>query len=663
MNLSIVKQKIKNNFKKNKFFMLVVLVIWAVLIFFTINKYKDSLGKEPIGNDLQDKVIELSKNVKIESIIPIEENTESISVKFATYARRNKGTVTIEISGVESGKVYGTKTINVNNIQDNSYITIGLSDSIDSKDSSFKIILTSDSEKDESVGVYRSSERVFDGSKLIINNNIVQGDLTLKYSIKNDDFNNLCKQIIYWSIVGLSALLISVFFIDNYEILFTSIIMIFGLIMMIIITPMSAPDEQLHYENCLQISNYLFGHAEDHIMVDYAYANDGYFSGHYNTSTAYTRLIKEFNEPMELSGDLKECNSDAEGSYYLYYIPQTIGIVLGRLLNINMLKLFYLGRLTNLIFYAICIYIALKNTPKYKLLFGMIATMPMFIQQVSSYSYDSFVFGLSFVELAFILKWIHQEEIISKKDYIFALIVSVILAPAKVVYGLFSFLYFFVPWQRFGSKKKKTLLVLLLCSPAIILVSYNIILRLWNQIVNLFTVFADESDDVNYIFTVKLWNMPYILEHPVETIMIILRTIRYQIKSWFYDSISHTLSGHTLVLPLYITYIHIVLLFISSFVKQEKMESIGFKLTNILICISIGLLTIVGMLAGWTERGAQMVNGVQGRYFCPLLSYFFITFNNNKFSISTKVSKYLICAQILVYFEVIVYVLSYTFLN
>ena len=74
-------------------------------------------------------------------------------------------------------------------------------------------------------------------------------------------------------------------------------------------------------------------------------------------------------------------------------------------------------------------------------------------------------------------------------------------------------------------------------------------------------------------------------------------------------------------------------------------------------------MTLFGMLVGWTNTDSQMIEGIQGRYFSPLLPYFFAIFNNSKISLPKKFDKYLIFAQILLMFEVIVYILSYTFVN
>src|SRR5262249_52958378 len=53
----------------------------------------------------------------------------------------------------------------------------------------------------------------------------------------------------------------------------------------------------------------------------------------------------------------------------LAYVPQVLGITLGRILNLSPLLLMYLGRIFNLISWTFLIFTAIKTTPIYKWLF------------------------------------------------------------------------------------------------------------------------------------------------------------------------------------------------------------------------------------------------------------------------------------------------------
>ena len=57
--------RVKENFKKNKYFLLAFVVIWAVFISITLFHYKDTLGRESEGPDVASEVVELNENTKI----------------------------------------------------------------------------------------------------------------------------------------------------------------------------------------------------------------------------------------------------------------------------------------------------------------------------------------------------------------------------------------------------------------------------------------------------------------------------------------------------------------------------------------------------------------------------------------------------------------------
>ena len=129
--LSRMKETVIYNFKKNKYSVFGFLMIWAILVVYTLNKYDTTLGKSVLGNESYRRdVIRLDKNTVVKQMLPLQEDTDSISILFATYARKNKGNVYISIDGANSGKNYYKGTFNVDEILDNIYLTIRTSEKI-----------------------------------------------------------------------------------------------------------------------------------------------------------------------------------------------------------------------------------------------------------------------------------------------------------------------------------------------------------------------------------------------------------------------------------------------------------------------------------------------------------------------------------------------------
>ena len=168
-----------------------------------------------------------------------------------------------------------------------------------------------------------------------------------------------------------------------------------------------------------------------------------------------------------------------------------------------------------------------------------------------------------------------------------------------------------------------------------------------------------------------VYTFSYMIHNPIETLMIFVRTIRYKIKFWFYGSIGRSLSGDSLILPLKYVHVLVAIIFASAFVKTEYTFNLPMKGLLIALCIVVGLYAMIGMFVSWTDRnqeiiedfGGVLVEGIQGRYFSPLLPYFFPVFTNKKFALPKESGKYIILSYLMLFFVIIIYVMSYTFVN
>ena len=675
------EKKEKKKISTKKLIVIAMLLLWIDVAVFTLFHYRSSLGKISNGNEAFDEVTELCEGSSVTAIVPVTTNAESVAIKFATYARKNSGSFLVLVEGADSGHIYAQELVRVTSLQDNAFRTFEFNVKLDEKvDKKIRVTLTSDSSEGQGAGVYSSIAKAFEGSSLEINGEEQDGDLSLRFLSYSKELSLFYHIVIAWVLATFTFIILYMLVKKpKYEILFTLIAICFGLTFWLIITPMSVPDETIHYEYSLQLSNYMMG-AKDHTIIDEEYQNYGAMAGHLNISAAYERFITKINRPLHLDNKDSKMNFDIDDSYKICFVPQALGITLARLLKWNMLRTFYTGRLFNLIFYVICVYIAIRKTPVYKLLFGILATLPIFMQQAASFSYDCYINGLTFVIISCLLKWMYQEEPIDKKEFIFVFIVNLLIAPIKVVYGLFSFLYWFVPEERFGSKKRKIIGTLIVTGPAMFELTrllgpliFRILRKIFEKV---FLKEVDAETIPNAVVTPHpkegdMYTFSDVMNHPLEAIELLLRTIRYSLKTWFYGSFGRALSGNTLILPTVMVHSLLALLVIAALRDEPYIYTLGFRIVVLGMCVFAGLMMVGGMLISWTEvdqeiiedYGGPIIQGIQGRYFSPFLPYLFPILSNRKIRIPKKLDPYIIYAFILLVFEVIVYVLSYTFMN
>ncbi|MBO4918729.1 MAG: hypothetical protein J5365_01085, partial [Erysipelotrichaceae bacterium] len=252
-----MKNRLKKNFAENKILLSIFLISWILLLIFTLSSYRTTLGKLSVGNDSYDRsVAEVNENVSIEAVIPAVQDGESVSILFATYARINEGTVTVQIANDTTEEIYASETIDVGKIIDNDFRTFPLNHVLSDYDR-IRISIDSDSSDGKGVGVYYSNGSCFEDSVFRINGEQVDdADLSLKYLIHNDELKGFASGIVFFTSIGMFFLAFLLLLFDpSREVLFTCAIIVMGILMMIIIVPDSPPDELSHYEVALQVSN------------------------------------------------------------------------------------------------------------------------------------------------------------------------------------------------------------------------------------------------------------------------------------------------------------------------------------------------------------------------------------------------------------------------
>lgn len=669
--------RVKENFKKNKIILTIFVLVWIVTIVATLFSYRTTLGKESFGSESYNRtVVELTKDTKIEEVVPVHENSSSVSVLFATYARSNKGNVHVTVKGEKTAQTYADEYVKVNKIQDNAYYTFEFNQEIDSVDKKIRVCIESDSLEGEGVAIYYANTNEFENGTLYINNEKIEdASLCMRYMFDNEEFAGFSFGVICWTIIGISLIAIIYLLLEpKWEVMFALSAFILGTIFMIIIVPASPPDELRHYEIALQVSNKMMLKSDN--LIDSVYLKYGGMYGHYNISAGYSRFMRDIFGPLNLTGKMVEPTGNLEVLYLVQYIPCAFGLTIGRLLGCNMITTFYIGRMTDLLFYVGCLYWAIKKAPVYKFVIGIIGILPMMLQSASSITYDLLVIGFCFMTFGYLLKWLLSDEPITNREVIELFVICLILAPAKVVYGLLAFLFWFTPKKNFGSFKRKIIVCLILCVPAAV--------QIFSIAIGPLTLFFKTLENGTGLDNMlaldngillseepQSYSFSYMFSHPIETLDIFYRTVRYRIKYWFYGALGRGLSGETLILPLRAVHLIVLTVVASAFVKQDKTLPWYMRIFNVLVCIVIGLMVMVGMFVSWTTTGQEVVEdyggfiieGIQGRYFCPVLPYFFTIFSNQKIGLPKKSEKFIFLGYLLLIFVIVIYVLSYTFVN
>ena len=362
-------------------------------------------------------------------------------------------------------------------------------------------------------------------------------------------------------------------------------------------------------------------------------------------------------------GEIYEHNYANTANYNVVgYIPQAIGLLVGKLIHLPPLMTYYLGRFFALFAFAALCYFALKIMPKYKEFMLLIMLLPETIQQGASYSVDAMLNGCAFLTIALVINCIYgKAKNISNKNKALLLISSVILTLFKgVIYAPILLLNLLIPSQKLGGKKNKAINIAVMAVACVVAGLVGSLLKaapLTNTtptVSSSQTSSAEEdsakeeldnkaekcsdktetSDDEKEKVddeaqlpkkTVES-STNYVKAHPFRTVVVSVGTLigtnTYGVvESIFGSMLDYNNQEAPVQIYTYIMVVFVAMLLIRNTekIKLKKIE----KYTYWVIPIVIIMAQYVGALIYWSETknvDASFISGIQGRYFIPLLA-------------------------------------------
>lgn len=350
----------------------------------------------------------------------------------------------------------------------------------------------------------------------------------------------------------------------------------------------------------------------------------------------YENYINEFDAFSMNSAERKDLISEYWNiKLYspLQYVPQVIGVTIGRVISDNIVVIGMCGRITGYIFWvAMCAW-AIKIVPNKKAFFLIICLLPINIFSAICISGDTVTNAVCTLFIAIIYRKIYLKEKINKKEKVLLVALACMTALCKIVYLPFVTLSLLLKEDNFENKKEWKKFI-------VILIAASIIVGLgW------FVVGSTNLANSNSLSKEQL---KYILTNPFEYCAIIARTFtQYGAQYIFQLCTGHELMCHakTTVYPI-ISYITSIALFMSLFTNEDnkKMEvNILRKIWVALIILGTSLLIVTAIYIQWTSLpgigkvGNEIIKGIQGRYFIPVVLLLIFIANKTKLNTNQKI--------------------------
>jgi uncharacterized membrane protein len=404
----------------------------------------------------------------------------------------------------------------------------------------------------------------------------------------------------------------------------------FGLLMVFTTPPALVGDEPNHFFRAYQISDGVL------VGVKHEDASGGWLPR--SVLTTNRRLVGdiEMNHDVKfdinLIGELGQVPLDDDDrifvSYHntvvyspVAYVPQIIGIRVGKIFGASALALIYFARIFNLIFFLALSYLAIKKTPVFKWVFCFLWLTPTTVFQAASASIDPFTFGICFLVIAhFLFYALDDASRIGKREIAKLFILCFIAALCKQAYVFLPLLFLAVPRRKFASTR-----FYLLAFGALVAVCAAGV-GLWSYIVK--PLFMPYRSDVEINPDAQLG---FIFHHPFGYLWIVVKSY-VGFSAYYFLTFFGQLTWLDLFVPRWLTiYLFVVAIFIALLDKNSSIVVSKFHKALFSVIIGLTALLVATLLyMTWSPIGGDRVAGIQGRYFISVAPLFFLLFYNRK---------------------------------
>ncbi len=399
---------------------------------------------------------------------------------------------------------------------------------------------------------------------------------------------------------------------------------IFGIAFLLITPPFQTPDEPVHFYRAYQIS-------QGNLVIDQEGRNAG---GELPVSLAKTVIYTTIGHSLEFHPDrqyhlgltrkalsFKEESSNktfydlSATSYYsvISYLPQSIGILIARILHLSPLLMMYFGRLASLVAWVLLLGLSIKAMPYKKWAMAAVGLLPMAIFQSISLSTDVMTLGLTALALALILKYQHLNKRLTSKQYLVLLITLTGLLLSKQAMFIFLPLVLLLPKKILQNTvliKKNYGRWLLFALPLLIFL-------VWMYIASHIKLLPGgafspmPAEQIKFIFT-----------HPLGYLSVLWKTYFFTPSDGVARSVIGTFGWVDAPLSEFwatLGYITLTFLFIVNTAKMKKALNKYQKGLILVVLVAYLLLVTTALYVYYDPLKYKIIIGLQGRYFIPLI--------------------------------------------
>ncbi|WP_282144774.1 DUF2142 domain-containing protein [Thomasclavelia cocleata] len=429
-----------------------------------------------------------------------------------------------------------------------------------------------------------------------------------------------------------------------------------GVIYTLLIPPGIVPDEWVHMQNTFSLSSQLTSHRMDDKVCMRNSEIDLYMQQLKVPNIDYYNYV--YNNIFSFSNDNTYSTLDIKApdlNQIFGYFPSIIGVIFARVLNFGSITTFYIGRISNFIFYLVLSYNAIKKIPFGKVLLFSIMMLPMACHQMCSLSYDVIINASSFLAIAYGMSFVYQSNKVRINDIVAYTLCSILLLANKGSAYAFILVipilakYFNPNGEKMARKTK--IIIFLIVVIGIIILNYRFLTNN-SQVSGIQSV---SGEGIVPWSGTPSYTLNFLLTNVLNTLNLFINTFIQ--KGWWYicTAIGSELGWLSIIMPNWIIDIWLGILLISALAEKSNNEVFTYEHKLLYFFISLGtiLLVMFAMALAWTPQGYNVIEGVQGRYYIPIIFLLLICLQNSKIYLKENMIKIiLVIIQIMSIFSI-----------
>lgn len=612
---------------------------------------EDVYTADVISGDKKGTMLPLKEGMTVtQTFVYPEDQMMAVGVELYSDAYKNKGEFSMKVYDMETNELLGEDTFDASQltdmraaaIDDVSYFNVGTPNDISGNENRYMRIefsVVSLSEK-SSVYLYANGNTKYNQAQVTGADtedplNIVVRGYCYHYGYWAEFFK-WGTNVIYFMLAG-CYILIMVFRAKPHQI-FVIAGTCMALCYAFLLPPGTVPDEIGHIDTTYYYSNKLLGIEEPDAESIYVRKTDQEAIGKLQT----TPTLKEYNyfilNITHRSDDTKLVKIDAtKGSdNWLLYAPAILGVTAGRLIGLNGITTLYAGRFFMMFVYLIFAFFAIKRVPVGKAAMFIVVLSPMFIQQSCSYSYDAMPIELTTLFVAELFSVLYEDRKMRKRDIIILSALAFVIASCKAgTYIPECLLLFLIPKEKYESEKQCRRMRI----GFLVVMILGFLINSIPYLMMVLGVTEATTELQQYSNSLNCYTVSDVLFNPGNTVRVLITTFLQYIDFYFEGSFAGPLGWLNIGINPMWGYLMAGLMLLGVTAVKDEPEYITKKQR---VWIALALLATVAMVTAamfvsWTGKGSTTISGIQGRYFTPILFYFFFLFRGKFIKIAHNV--------------------------